>query len=169
MRPSSNRTSIIPGTSSRDERKPRRSMPRRFATPPGVSPTIAIQAISGLFPRLARTEFARETRPFARSNLNRTFPSATEMLTSSIPGSRLTALVAFIAQSGQSIPVIPHSNSNIPSAANTKSATTSSFPDSISSVRSTSSRVFAATFFSEIREAVLRVFLDKLDINFETG
>ena len=95
--------------------RPLMSTPRRSAILSGLAPTALNHPISGSWPRLVRTEEARETVPSEMSWEITTVPSATEILQDWIPGSRLTARDAFIAQSGQSIPLIPQSNWKIPS------------------------------------------------------
>ena len=95
--------------------KPLLSTPRRRAILSGSSPTALIHPMSGSWPRLVRTEEARETAPSEMSWEISTVPSATEILQDWMPGRRLTARDAFIAQSGQSIPLIPQSNWKMPS------------------------------------------------------
>ena len=59
---------------------------------------------------------ALEVRPIEISMATLTRPSVADTLTSVTPGILFRTVVAFIAQSGQSIPRRPHSNSVIPSA-----------------------------------------------------
>ena len=73
------------------------------------------QSILGLCPRLSRTEHVLEILPLEISIEILAVPSVTDILQDLIPGSLLTAFVAFIAQSAQSIPLMFQSNSCIPS------------------------------------------------------
>ena len=79
------------------------------------------QSTSGAWPRLSNTEETLETLPLARSISTLTVPSVAETTTLLTPGNRLVARVAFIAQSGQSIPSNCHSNSSAPSTTNSAS------------------------------------------------
>ena len=121
--PSSRRTFSTPGMSIREDLSARRSIPSLAATSRGVRPTTLNQSTSGLCPRFSSTAEARDTCPLPTSRESLTEPSVADTLHCSMPGSLLTALVAFIAQSGQSIPLMPHSNSWTPSAARSASST----------------------------------------------
>ena len=121
--PSSRLTFRTPGMSISDDRSALRSIPSLAATSLGVRPTTPSHSTSGLCPRFSSTDEARDTCPLPMSRESLTEPSVAETLHCSIPGSLLTALVAFIAQSGQSIPLMAHSNSWTPSAARSASST----------------------------------------------
>ena len=100
---------IIPGTSSKVFLSTLRSIPKLLAARLGVIPETDCQGIIGSCPRFCRTKLARETFPLAKSKFRVTVPSVTDILTLLTPGSLFTALLAFIAQSVQSIPLIFHS------------------------------------------------------------
>ena len=116
--PSSILTPRIPGTPSNSFLSPLRSLPTLLAASLGVIPTTCDHSNPGLCPRLSRTDEALDILPLETSNPIRAVPFVTEMLQDSTPGSLLTALVAFMAQSGQSIPLMLHSKSWTPSGVN---------------------------------------------------
>ena len=169
IRPSSSLAFKIPGTSSKAFRRPLRSIPNRLDTSPAVFPRTKRHSISGECPRLSRTDETREILPLAKSRLTLTLPSVAETKTSVVPGNRLTARVAFIAQSGQSIPRICHSNCSIPSTANSasiKSAASAPSPAiGLTSSREPSSRTNSSTdsafaiFFLPAPEILERILL----------
>ena len=114
-----------PGTSSKALRRPLRSIPNLRATSPEVFPWTRRHSTSGALPRLSSTEDTRDTRPRATSSSIRTLPSVADTTTSSIPGKRVTARVAFMAQSGQSMPRSGHSKRSTPSTTSSGATTAS--------------------------------------------
>ena len=111
IKPSSNLTANIPGTARSASLSPFRFVPRFFAASPGVTPIAWTQSILGLCPRLSKTEHDLEILPLEISSDILAVPSVTDILQDLIPGSLLTAFVAFMAQSAQSIPLMFQSNS----------------------------------------------------------
>ena len=164
--PSSRRTLRTPGMSIREDLSARRSIPSLVATSLGVKPTTLTQSSFGLCPRFSSTDEARDTCPLPTSSESLTEPSVAETLHCSMPGSLLTALVAFIAQSGQSIPLMSHSNSWTPSAARSASST----PTADSATASIAGSGFGSGFLLALERRKPGIFRDgSLNIEGRTG